>query len=304
MYHAEPIVLLVSRDVKHAQRITAALEQRSMPPPVHVPTGEVAVLWTAANDYDVCVIDHPLPDLDSLEALVRIHQRKPNVPVIILSNARSEELAIAAFRAGAADYLPRFDGYLQVLTRRILELASPGRSARLGIQDARDPAFAPTYQNLLRAIGRQLDLYGYRSITIAEIAGGFMVRALPATGRQPEGLEFPHRDLPVLVSAAIAARGEKGRPRRVSGLLATGYEDVLRALGHRLDGQQAEAVTITEFDEFIAVGGATRVETNGYPSVEPFHELLRRPEIEYILFEAAGRRASARSARASIQTAG
>ena len=111
-----------------------------------------------------------------------------------------------------------------------------------------------TYENRLRVVGRQLDLYAYRAVNLFEVGGGFLVRALLPGSRVPDALEFPDRDFLPQVEAAIAARGEGERLRSTSPLLPTGYEDFLRALGHRFDQRVAEAITVSELDKFIAVG--------------------------------------------------
>ncbi len=149
-----------------------------------------------------------------------------------------------------------------------------------------------TYQNRLRVIGRQLDLYGYRTVTILEVAGGFLVRGAASGSRTPEALEFLDQDFPQLLRNAFNARGEGEHRRSTSTLLPTGYEDFLRALGHRLDTQYAEAVTVTELDSFVAVGGVVRVDATGQTGFGPLQWLLRTDDIAYLLDEAFRRRAA------------
>ena len=149
----------------------------------------------------------------------------------------------------------------------------------------------PTYQNRLRAIGRQLDLAGYGAVNLLEVGGGFLVRALASGSRTPEALEFPDRDFPLVAAGAIAARGEDERGRSTSPLLPTGYEDFLRALGRWLDEQQAEAITVTDLDSFVAVGGVARAEGRGHTAVEPLRALLYPDDITALLDEAFRRRA-------------
>ncbi|MGI8967534.1 MAG: hypothetical protein ACR2GA_00310 [Chloroflexota bacterium] len=152
----------------------------------------------------------------------------------------------------------------------------------------------PTYQNRLRVIGRQLDLAGYRSVNLLEIAGGFLVRVMQPGERVSEALEFPHTDFPDLLTAALAARGEGVRRRKNHPLVQTGYEDFLRALGYRLDEQYAEAITITELDGFVAVNGVAPA--NGYheTTIQPFQTLLRPDDVAQLLDEAFRRRTPAR----------
>jgi len=54
---------------------------------------------------DVVLLDLGLPDSQGLATFNQIHAREPNVPVVVLSGAADEDLAIAAVEAGAQDYL-------------------------------------------------------------------------------------------------------------------------------------------------------------------------------------------------------
>ncbi len=54
---------------------------------------------------DLILLDYSLPGFDGLGALALSHQRFPDVPVIIVSGAIGEELAIETLKAGATDYV-------------------------------------------------------------------------------------------------------------------------------------------------------------------------------------------------------
>ncbi len=149
---------------------------------------------------------------------------------------------------------------------------------------------APTYQNRLRVIGRQLDLYGYQYINLSEVGGGFLVRALNPEDRSPEALEFPDRDVPHLLAAAFDARREPRRLRSTTPLLPGGYEDFLRAVGWRFDERTAAAVTVTELDNFVAIGGMTLGDGSERGALQTFQEVLRGEEIAYLIEQARRRR--------------
>jgi hypothetical protein len=100
-----------------------------------------------------------------------------------------------------------------------------------------------------------------------------------------------------MLRSAYNARGEGEHRRSTSALLPTGYEDFLRALGHRMDTQFAEAITITELDSFIAVGGVAKVETSGQTGFGPLQWLLRADDITYLLDDAFRRRAPEQESR-------
>jgi len=289
----DSVVLLVEDNKDQAQRIARAMEHLDLPRPVHAPSGEAAVLWVGAHPCDLCLLDYQLPGIDGVETLVRIHQRKPDLPVIMMSNAKSEGVAVAAFRAGVVDYIPKKSDYIEAVARlvrqRVHDLPITEAVIAPSVAGAiPDELLRPTYENRLRVIGRQLDLYEYRAVNLMEIGGGFLVRALPAgASRVPEALEFPDRDFAQVVANAYAARGKGDTRRPSSPLLPSGYEDFLRALGHRLDRGLAEAVTVTELEEFVAVGGVAFADG----AFGPFQHIMRPNDIAFLVNEAFQRRA-------------
>lgn len=290
----QPIVLLVEDNAKHARVVARVAERLAMPYPVHVTSGEDGVLWVGANQCDLCLLDYDLPGIDGLETLIRIHQRQPNLPVVMVSGARSEGVAVAAFRAGVADYIPKDDNFEEAVTAAIHRFAPPITMAappQAGAPAVSERLARLTYENRLRVIGRQLDLYAYRAVNLFEVGGGFLVRALLPGSRVPDALEFPDRDFPPQLEAAIAARGEGERLRSTSALLPIGYEDFLRALGHRFDQRLAEAITVSELDKFITVGGVAKIDGLGDTLIEPFRELLRPTDVTDLVDSAFRRRA-------------
>lgn len=55
--------------------------------------------------WDLVITDHNLPGFSSEAALQMVRQAAPDLPVIILSGTIGEETAVAAMKAGAADYI-------------------------------------------------------------------------------------------------------------------------------------------------------------------------------------------------------
>lgn len=62
-----------------------------------------AALDTA--DWDVVVSDHVMPGFDGLQALRLFQSRNRDIPFIIVSGAIGEDIAVAAVKAGANDYV-------------------------------------------------------------------------------------------------------------------------------------------------------------------------------------------------------
>ena len=85
----------------------------------HVTSIRAAVHRLADTAYDVVLLDLGLPDAGDLEALTTVIETAPDLPVVILSGAEDEALALRAVKAGAQDYLSKGATTGDVLTRSI-----------------------------------------------------------------------------------------------------------------------------------------------------------------------------------------
>jgi DNA-binding response OmpR family regulator len=68
-------------------------------------SGEEALQMLATFSYDVMVLDLHLPGVNGEDVMREVHQAYPDLQIIVLTAHASLESAIAAVRAGAADYL-------------------------------------------------------------------------------------------------------------------------------------------------------------------------------------------------------
>src|ERR1019366_7131409 len=73
----------------------------------------------AGGDIDVLLLDLGLPDSQGLAALSKIHALAPALPVVVLSGAGDEQLAVDAVQAGAQDYLVKRYVNNHLLTRSL-----------------------------------------------------------------------------------------------------------------------------------------------------------------------------------------
>lgn len=73
--------------------------------------GRLAVNDVVAAQPDVVILDLEMPDMDGLQALPIILERKPNTMVVVASTLtrRGAEVSLRALTLGAADYLPKPD---------------------------------------------------------------------------------------------------------------------------------------------------------------------------------------------------
>jgi PAS domain S-box-containing protein len=70
-----------------------------------VETGEAMSAALAQEQWDIVISDHRMPQFSSLAALKLCKQHECNIPFIVVSGSIGEELAVAAMKAGAHDYI-------------------------------------------------------------------------------------------------------------------------------------------------------------------------------------------------------
>src|SRR6056297_1583961 len=59
------------------------------------------------NKYDVVILDIKMPEMDGMEALDRIQEIAPDVPVIMISGHGNIDTAVEAVKKGAFDFIQK-----------------------------------------------------------------------------------------------------------------------------------------------------------------------------------------------------
>jgi len=162
---AEPTVIIADDDSGIRTVISRALSRQGCRVQA---TATAATLWRWIEDGtgDVAIIDVVLPDENTLDLLPRIKQRRPHLPIIVMSAQNTLLTAVRATERGAFDYLPKpFDlGNLVTLVKRALALP---RTAPLEPVDARrleeqlpiigrSPPMQEIYRIIARLMGTDL----------------------------------------------------------------------------------------------------------------------------------------------------
>ena len=79
-------------------------------------SGQMVLEALETESFDVVLLDYRLPDLDGLAVLAEIRRRDKSPPItILLTGLGSEDVAAAALRLGADDYLPKAGNYTALL---------------------------------------------------------------------------------------------------------------------------------------------------------------------------------------------
>ncbi len=97
-------------------------------------TGSEGLEKARSGDHDLILLDYALPDMTGLEVLVRLLQRKPDAPVVIVSGFGSEYVAARALHLGALGYVnkdtPEFKESLADVLDRLHEEGQARKRAK------------------------------------------------------------------------------------------------------------------------------------------------------------------------------
>ena len=123
-------VLYVDDDAGIRRLVSRALQRRGYAVTA-ADGGEAGVAAAASEPFDLVAVDHYMPGIDGLETLSRLRALPNPPPVVYVTGSEESRVAIAALRAGAADYVVKTPGedffdlleasFAQVIERRDLE---------------------------------------------------------------------------------------------------------------------------------------------------------------------------------------
>ncbi|MFT5164632.1 MAG: two-component system OmpR family response regulator [Alteromonadaceae bacterium] len=114
-------ILLVEDDSQLAQGLQQSLRHEGFVVN-HVENGKAALNALAVPDQDMVILDLGLPDIDGLEVLRQLRDRKIDIPVIILTARDSIENKVKGLDFGADDYLVKPFDISELLARlRVFE---------------------------------------------------------------------------------------------------------------------------------------------------------------------------------------
>ncbi|HEX4915872.1 MAG TPA: response regulator, partial [Vicinamibacterales bacterium] len=94
----------------------------------HAGSLAAALPLLAAGGIDVVLLDLALPDSDGIATLHRVQVAAGDVPIVVLSALRSQQIAAAAVQAGAQDYLVKSE-ISGAVVERVVRYAIDRRAA-------------------------------------------------------------------------------------------------------------------------------------------------------------------------------
>ena len=154
-------ILIIEDDSPLASFIRKGLEAEHYAVDV-ASTGESGSGMALELDYDLLILDLNLPDIDGVSILKSLRQRKPSLPVMVLTARSAVEERVRCLDGGADDYVVKPFSFLELSARiRALLRRSPAISESvITIRDLR-----------LDRIERKVERSGHRiELTTKEFA--------------------------------------------------------------------------------------------------------------------------------------
>lgn len=120
----QPKILIVDDDAAQRQMLLAVLSHEQYEVS-EADDGTAAVAAVEAQFFDLILLDIRMPKMGGIEALTRIKQLSPGIPIILITAYASVDTAIRALKSGAFDYLmkPLDIDELKILVHRALQHA-------------------------------------------------------------------------------------------------------------------------------------------------------------------------------------
>jgi len=106
---------------------------------------------------DVVVTDIRMPDMTGLELIEKLHAAEPDIPAIVITAHSDLESAVAAYKSGAFEYLPKpfdLDEAVELVSRAASQRTKPTVD-QIAVAPAKSIiGKAPAMQEVFKAIGR------------------------------------------------------------------------------------------------------------------------------------------------------
>jgi len=99
-------VLLIEDSADDAELLIRALRKGGYDPHYErVDTAPAMIAAIARRNWDIIIADHSMPKFNATAALQVLKENRPDIPFIIVSGSIGEDIAVAAMKKGAQDYL-------------------------------------------------------------------------------------------------------------------------------------------------------------------------------------------------------
>lgn len=105
--HELPVILVADDSLLEQKYVGRILAQQGGWRVAFARNGEEALEAVAKAPPSVVLTDMNMPKMDGLTLVEKVRENFPLVPVVLMTGSGSERVAVAALKAGAADYVPK-----------------------------------------------------------------------------------------------------------------------------------------------------------------------------------------------------
>lgn len=102
-----PVILVADDSLLEQRYVGRILEQQGGWKVVFARNGEEALAAVTRSQPALLLTDMNMPQMDGLTLVEKVREQFPRVPVVLMTGSGSERIAVAALKAGAADYVPK-----------------------------------------------------------------------------------------------------------------------------------------------------------------------------------------------------
>jgi len=165
MPNKKPRILIIDDDEGFCRLVSNRLDRNGFSV-TSAYTAESGLAETEKGDFDVLILDHVLPGQEGLSLISSIQSRPNAPPIVYLTGTQDSRVAVAALKAGAADYVVKdLDGdFLLLLENAITNamfttaLKRERERAEAAVRTARDEfkALAEERALLLREVNHRV----------------------------------------------------------------------------------------------------------------------------------------------------
>jgi PAS domain S-box-containing protein len=210
-------VLLIEGSENDASPIMQGLRHSGYDPKFErVDTPEAFGAALAGQTWDIIIANYAMPQFSGLDALAMVKERDLDLPFIIVSDAIGEDVAVAAMRAGAYDYVMKDDlARLGPAVQRALQEAGVRLAHRQAVEalqrsEERFRALIENASDIIMILNRDATIH-YGSPSMERVIGYEQEEFI---GKRPRDFVHPD-DLPVITNAFSHIIQNPGVPLQV-----------------------------------------------------------------------------------------
>ena len=174
-------VLVVDDDRLVLRMLQTFLDQKGFES-VLAADGEEAERFFAAEEFDVVLTDVLMPKMDGIQLLERIHEKDPEIPVIMITASGQINTAYEAMKKGAYDYIPKpfnNEDLYQRLLRAIEKFALVKRNRQLS--EAVEKKFH--FDNIIGVSGQMEEVFRLiRNVAVSNAS--ILIQGESGTGKE------------------------------------------------------------------------------------------------------------------------